>query len=170
MHQYDGPDRRLTQHCNAHVETQERVARIETMIEVHNQTLARSQELAAQQAETLRSISICTDKLSKQLDAMNDKMGGFETRWNNRAVETDGVINEYRRAMISIQQRFEEGDRRMDMLEEINRNFEWFRDMVTKGRTKLIESFIFVVLLALLLTVTMQWQDIGRRLLKWVGM
>lgn len=156
-------------HCRDHVEAQERIARIEALVEVHTTELHRMEIMGASQAQTLKEISVCTEKLSKQLDTVAGKMMDFEQRWNRKVAETDLVIAEYRQAMIAINQRFEEGDRRLQIMEDINNNFAWFREMVNRGRAKIIEGFIFVAMLALLLTITMQWQDIASRLMKWLG-
>jgi len=145
--------------CGYHTQSMERIARLEAIADGHNVSIARQQEIAAQQTETMGNINKCMAKLSKQMDA-------FEDRWDRRSKETDLIIAEYHQTIIAINKRFEEGDNRFDMLESINENFSWFVKSANNIRDRVAKMIMWAVVLAALLFATTRFTDVREVIFK----
>ena len=158
MADYQGEERRQ---CALHSGAMERTAAIETQLEMHDDAIAEIRQQTTRHTETMHAINVTLEKLRCQF-------ASFETRWDTKSEKAKEVMDEYRAAMITIAQRFEAGDKKFDMLTEVNKNFEWFRTLMNGGRDNLVKGFIGSVLIGFLYLLTMHWTDIGGRMIKWV--
>lgn len=147
----DIEERRQSFHCPAHVNTQERVATLEALEEVHKREVRTLFAKIDDHGRILNSIKICTESI-------NGKLETYERDRKERFIKEAENHTEYTEAMVSINKKFIELDKS-----------KWFHEWVNRMKDSMPMIILKVILWIIAILAILHWLDVGRLLKKMMG-